>query len=56
LFEKLVCPLCKGPLRHDRQKSELICGGDRLAFPVIDGIPMLWSEKARELDTPENAG
>lgn len=47
LLEILVCPLCKGRLQHDREKQELICRADRLAFPVRDGIPVMLESEAR---------
>jgi len=47
LLEILVCPLCKGPLRHDREHHELICSADKLAFPVRDGIPVMLESEAR---------
>jgi len=49
----LVCPLCKGPLVYDRDRLELICKGDRLAFPVRDGIPTMLVDEARELAPEE---
>src|SRR5690554_5585598 len=49
LLEILVCPLCKSSLRHDRQRQELICRADRLAFPIRDGVPILLESEAREL-------
>ncbi|CAM5394188.1 Trm112 family protein [Eoetvoesiella caeni] len=49
LLEILVCPLCKGPLSHDRENHELICAADRLAFPVRDGIPVMLESEARSL-------
>lgn len=53
LLEILVCPLCKGPLHYDNKAEELICRGDRLAYPVRDGIPVMLEEEARELDPEE---
>jgi uncharacterized protein YbaR (Trm112 family) len=53
LLEILVCPLCKGPLHHDKQAQELICAGDRLAFPIRDGIPVMLEEEARALAAEE---
>lgn len=50
LLEILVCPLCKGPLKYDRDGQELVCRGDRLAYPVRDGIPVMWADQARSLD------
>lgn len=52
LLEILVCPLCKGPLKYDRDAQELICNGDRLAFPIRDDIPVMWAEEARDLNAP----
>ncbi|AOZ49849.1 Trm112 family protein [Chromobacterium vaccinii] len=52
-LEILVCPLCKGPLVFDKSKEELICKGDRLAFPIKDGIPMMLESEARELPPEE---
>lgn len=50
LLQILVCPLCKGPLRYQRQQQELICRADRLAFPIRDGVPIMLESEARELD------
>lgn len=53
LLEILVCPLCKGPLIYDKAAQELICRGDRLAYPIRDGIPVMLEEEARELAADE---
>ena len=53
LLEILVCPLCKGPLAWRKDASELICKGDRLAYPVKDGIPVMLEEEARTLAPQE---
>lgn len=53
LIELLVCPLCKGPLKLDRERSELVCPADRLAFPVRDGIPVMLENEARPLGEDE---
>ncbi len=57
-LEVLACPICKGPLvylRHGSSagESELICKGDRLAYPVKDGIAQLMESLARELEPTE---
>jgi uncharacterized protein YbaR (Trm112 family) len=54
LLEILVCPICKGPLYHDRVRAELICRGDRLAFPIRDAIPVMLEAEARELAADED--
>jgi uncharacterized protein YbaR (Trm112 family) len=53
LLEILVCPICKAPLEFVRDKQELVCKGDRLAYPIRDGIPVMLEEEARQLETAE---
>ncbi len=49
LLDILVCPLCKGPLDYDKTNQELICQADRLAYPIRDGIPIMWADEARDM-------
>ena len=49
LLEILACPLCKGPLRHAREAAVLVCRGDRLAYPIVDGVPVMLEGEARAL-------
>lgn len=53
LLEFLVCPLCKGPLDYLKDRQELVCKPDRLAFPVRDGIPVMLEDEARALEAEE---
>jgi len=50
LLDILVCPSCKGPLEFDKKAQELICRADRLAYPVRDGIPIMWVDQARKIN------
>ncbi|HMF67918.1 MAG TPA: Trm112 family protein [Phyllobacterium sp.] len=50
LLELLVCPLTKGPLIYDQQKSELISRSAHLAYPVRDGIPIMLPSEARTIE------
>jgi uncharacterized protein len=50
LLEILVCPLTKGPLEYDAERQELISRSAKLAFPIIDGIPMMRPSDGRKLD------
>ncbi len=50
LLEILVCPLTKGPLVYDRDAGELISEQARLAYPIVDGIPIMLVDEARRLD------
>ena len=53
LLDILVCPICKGPLIYRKSAGELVCRGDRLAFPVRDGIPVMLEDEARKLASDE---
>lgn len=53
LLDILACPICKGPLVHRREEHELVCRGDRLAWPIRDGVPVLLVAEAREVSQSE---
>ena len=56
LLEILVCPLTKSPLRYDREAGELISEKAGLAYPILDGIPIMLPDEARTLthgETPD---
>jgi uncharacterized protein YbaR (Trm112 family) len=54
LLDILVCPLCKGPLVYKKDRQELICKADRLAYPVRDDIPVMLEDEARRLGADED--
>ncbi|MDD4916117.1 MAG: Trm112 family protein [Methylococcales bacterium] len=54
LLDILACPLCKSSLIYDKDKQELICKADNLAFPVRDGIPVMLEDEARQLGFEES--
>jgi uncharacterized protein YbaR (Trm112 family) len=56
LLDILVCPICKGPLVYRKAEKELVCKGERLAFPIRDDIPVMLEEEARKLDLEEEIG
>lgn len=49
LLEILACPVCKGPLKHQREAQVLVCRLDRLAYPIRDEIPVMLEEEAKQL-------
>lgn len=49
LLDILVCPMCKGPLVYKKDANELICKGDRLAYPIREGFPVMLTDEARTL-------
>ncbi len=50
LLEALVCPVSRGPLSYDRAAQELVSERAKLAYPIRDGIPIMLSDEARQLD------
>ena len=54
LLDILACPICKGPLMYLKEKDELICKADRLAYPVKDDIPVMLEEEARIIPADED--
>ena len=54
LLDILACPLCKGPLVYLKEKAELVCKADRLAYPVRDDIPVMLEEEARVIPLDED--
>ena len=53
LLEFLVCPITKESLTYARDRNELISRGARLAYPIVDGIPLMAPDAARELGDDE---
>lgn len=53
LLDVLACPICRGKLEYDKEKDELICRFDRLAFQVVDGVPIMLEDEARKLSEEE---
>lgn len=49
LLDIVACPTCKGKLELDKDKGELICRFDRVAYPIEEGIPVLLENRARPL-------
>ena len=50
LLELLACPLTRGPLTYDREHNELVSPLAQLAYPVRDGIPIMLTSEARQID------
>lgn len=53
MLEILACPVCKGELLYDTTNQELICRFDRLAYPVVNDIPVMLATRARRLSVEE---
>ena len=53
LMALLASPVCKGDLKLNDAKAELVCYQDAMAFPVREGIPVMLATEARTLTTDE---
>ena len=49
LLKILVCPVTKGKLIYDENSQELISLTAGLSYPIVDGIPIMLVEEAREI-------
>lgn len=47
LLKILVCPVTKERLYYDEEAQELISTTAALAFPIVDGIPMMLVSEAK---------
>lgn len=50
MLEYLVCPVTHAAMSYDPQRQELISRAVHLAFPIRNGIPILLTGEAREID------
>jgi len=53
LLDILACPICKSRLRYNKDRQELICRADRLAFAIRDDIPVMLEDEARQISGDE---
>lgn len=53
LIELLICPVTRGPLQVDSERSALISKSAKLVYPIRDGIPILLEQEAIDLHTWE---
>jgi len=53
LLDILACPITKDKLIYDQKKQELISLKSGLAFPIVDGIPIMLVEEARKMKEKE---
>ena len=49
LIKMLVCPITKSNLIYDKENNELISQEAGLVFPIINGVPILIIDEARNL-------
>lgn len=49
LLKIIVCPITKSKLSYDKINNELISKKASLAFPILNGVPILIIGEARNL-------
>ena len=50
LLDILACPKCKGPIELTPEENGLVCENSRLLYEIIDDIPVMLIDKAKNLD------
>ena len=53
LLAKLVCPATRTPLRYDADAQELISDEAGIAYPIVDGTPVMLIEHVRRTRSEE---
>lgn len=54
LLKVLSCPLSGGKLTYNKIDNELVSEKSGLAYPIIDGIPILLLDKARKISLTQS--
>lgn len=50
LLDILACPQCKGPVELTPKEDGLVCEKCRLLYEIIDDIPVMIIDKAKNID------
>jgi uncharacterized protein YbaR (Trm112 family) len=50
LMKILVCPVTKSSLIYDTETNELVSPTAALAYPIMDGIPILLADEAKAVN------
>ena len=50
MIEALVCPQSHATLSYDAERQELVSAKAGLAYPIRNGIPVMLTDEARNLD------
>lgn len=53
LFNLLICPVSKKKLEYDYYTHQLISAEAELAYPIIDGIPIMLADQAKKISKKE---
>jgi uncharacterized protein len=53
IMDHIVCPISKLPLRYDAARGLILCPEIRVAYPIVDGVPVLVPSEGRLLRDDE---
>lgn len=56
LLNILACPKCKGSVKYLQEKEGLACEACMLLYEIIDDIPVMLIEEAKELSKEDLGG
>jgi uncharacterized protein YbaR (Trm112 family) len=56
LLDILACPKCKGPVVPHNDPHRLICGKCRLLYEIVDDIPVMLIDKAKNMQDENEHG
>ena len=49
LLEIMICPKSGGKLDYDKLNQELVSRKAKIAYPIVDGIPVMLEDQARKI-------
>ncbi len=41
LYDILACPMCKGDISYNKDKTALVCKKCKIDYPIKEGIPIM---------------
>ncbi len=51
LLELLICPVSRTMLVYDREAAELVSKKAGLAYPIVNGVPIMRESEARPIES-----
>ena len=48
LYDILACPMCKGDVAYNKDKTALVCKACKIDYPIKEGIPVMLPPDMRE--------
>jgi uncharacterized protein YbaR (Trm112 family) len=48
-LEILICPQCRGKVRHDEKSNGIICDRCKLFYEIKDNVPVMLVEEAKKI-------